>query len=441
MITQVVILVALVFLNAFFAGSELAFISVNNNKLKSMLEEGNRKAGLVLSLKEKPNKFLSTIQIGVSLASILSGALASDAFAEILTSFIVINLKFGTQLLVKPFSVLMITLIIMYLMLVFGELVPKRIAMKNPEKFTFFVIYPIYYLAKFTTPLVHLLSISTNLVLRFIGIDPHSVDEEVTEEEIRIMVDAGEINIQEKEMINNIFEFDNMDVADIMTHRTDIVGVDSSLTFEELMAIVDRERYTRYPVYEESIDNIIGIIHLRDILRYIKYSSDEFEIKDLMRKPYFVPDSKQTDELFRELQLNKTHIAVVIDEYGGTAGIVTMEDMIEEIMGNIMDEYDDDEVEHDIVQVQEHEFLVDGSADIEDLEELLGIGLPIEDYDTVSGFVIGELGRIPTQEDVTGDQSDVIFNGYKFCILELDEKTVSKIRVIKHDLNEEEITE
>lgn len=438
MITQVGILAGLILLNAFFAGSELAFISINNNKLKNMAEDGNKKADLVLNLKSAPNKFLSTIQIGVSLASIMSGALASDAFADILTNFIVFNFGVGSVAIIKPVSVIVITVAIMFLMLVFGELVPKRIAMTNPERFTFIVIYPIYYLAKLTTPLVHLLSFSTNLVLRIIGIDPHSVDEEVTEEEIRLMVDAGEINYLEKEMINNIFEFDNIDVADIMTHRTDIVGIDSESTFEELMEIVDKERYTRYPIYEESIDNIIGIIHLRDLLRYIKFSKDAFNIKDLMRTPYFVPDSKQTDELFRELQINKTHIAVVIDEYGGTAGIVTMEDMIEEIMGNILDEYDEDESEHDIIKVHDNEFLVDGAGDLEDLENLLGIGLPVEDYDTVSGFLIGELGKIPTEEDVNNDESDVFFNGFRFIILEIDEKTVSQIRVVKEEENTED---
>ncbi len=436
MMTQVGILVGLILLNAFFAGSELAFISINNNKLKNMVENGNKKARLVLTLKERPNKFLSTIQIGVTLASILSGAAATETFAQFLTQ-LVVSTGVASEAIVKPIAFLVVTLVIMFLMLVFGELVPKRIAMKNPERFTFFVIYPIYYLAKFTTPLVHLLSFSTNLVLRLIGIDPNSVDDEVTEEEIRLMVDAGEINIQEKEMINNIFEFDNIDVADIMTHRTDIVGIDSTSSFEDIMNLVDEERYTRYPVYEESIDNIIGIIHLRDLLRYMKFSKELFDIKDLIRQPYFVPDSKQTDELFRELQSNKTHIAVVIDEYGGTAGIVTMEDMIEEIMGNIMDEYDIDEVEHDIVQVHEDEYLVDGSADIEDLENILGIDLPIDDYDTVSGFVIGEIGRIPTAEDVEGDESDVEFHGYKFSILELDEKTVSKVRVIKLDKHDD----
>lgn len=431
------LLFVLILLNGFFAGSELAFISINNNKLKILAEEGNRKAIKILHLKEMPNRFLSTIQIGVSLASILSGAFGADAFAQVLTDFIVAQ-GLGTPLLVKPIATLLITLMIMFVMLVFGELVPKRVAMSHTEKFAFIAVTPIAFLAKISTPMIHLLSFSTNLVLRLLGIDPHGSEEEVTEEEIRLMVDAGEIDVKEKEMINNIFEFDNLEVADIMTHRTEIVGIGVDADFNELMALVDKERFTRYPVYEDSIDNIVGIIHLRDILRYMKFhKGQEFNAKSLMREPFYVPDSKQTDELFRELQLNKTHMAVVIDEYGGTAGLVTMEDLIEEIMGNIMDEYDIDEVTHELIEVHSGEYLVDASMDLEDLEDVLQIGLPVDDFDTVSGFLISELGRIPTQEDVLEDDSDVDFNGYRFSILEIDEKVISKLRLTKiSDLEE-----
>ena len=437
MITSMLLLFVLILLNGFFAGSELAFISINNNKLKILAEEGNRKAIKILHLKEMPNRFLSAIQIGVSLASILSGAFGADAFAQVLTDFIVAQ-GLGTPLLVKPIATLLITLMIMFVMLVFGELVPKRVAMSHTEKFAFIAVTPIAFLAKISTPMIHLLSFSTNLVLRLLGIDPHGSEEEVTEEEIRLMVDAGEIDVKEKEMINNIFEFDNLEVADIMTHRTEIVGIGVDADFNELMALVDKERFTRYPVYEDSIDNIVGIIHLRDILRYMKFhKGQEFNAKSLMREPFYVPDSKQTDELFRELQLNKTHMAVVIDEYGGTAGLVTMEDLIEEIMGNIMDEYDIDEVTHELIEVHSGEYLVDASMDLEDLEDVLQIGLPVDDFDTVSGFLISELGRIPTQEDVLEDDSDVDFNGYRFSILEIDEKVISKLRLTKiSDLEE-----
>lgn len=439
MLTNIALMIVLVLLNGFFAGSELAFISMNNNKLKSLAEEGHKRATKILKLKEKPNRFLSTIQIGVSMASILSGAFGSEAFAQVLTDWVV-GAGIGNDILIKPIAMIVITLVIMFLMLVFGELVPKRIAMSHTEKFAFVAVGPISFLAVLSTPFVHLLSLSTNLVLRMIGIDPHGSEEEVTEEEIRLMVDAGEIDSLEKQMINNIFDFDNQEVADIMTHRTEIIGLDVEATFEDLMLVVDKERFTRYPIYEGNIDNIIGIVHLRDILRYMKFNKNQtFDIKKLAREPYFVPDSKRTDELFRELQSNKTHLAVVIDEYGGTAGIVTMEDLIEEIMGNILDEYDLDEKVIELERVKEGEYLVDASMDLEDLEDVLQIDLPIEDFDTVSGFLISELGRIPTEEDVIEDGSDVVFNGYRFSILEIHEKVIAQIRILR--LSDEEKNE
>lgn len=437
MLIQIILLLLLVLFNGFFSGSEIAFISINNSKLKSMAEDGHKKARLVLELKEIPNLFLSTIQIGVSLASVLSGVFASEAFASELTDWILTMGNFSPTA-TKTLSMFLITLLTSYLMLVFGELVPKRIAMSSPEKFAFIVVYPLWLLSKISTPIVKFLSISTNIVLRLVGIDPNKVDEEVTEEEIRIMVDAGEINTSEKEMINNIFEFDNIEVSDIMTHRTDVVAIDSRSSFNDIMDLVHEERYTRYPVYDDNIDNIVGVIHLRDLLRYIKKNStSRFIINDLLREPYFVPDSKRTDQLFKELQNHKTHMAIVIDEYGGTAGIVTMEDLIEEIMGNILDEYDDEEEEYDIITINEGEYLVDGSSDIEDLEDLLEINLPVEDYDTVSGFIIGELGRIPTQEDLVSDTSDFMYNGYLFTIVDIDEKVISKVKVLKQEIDEE----
>lgn len=437
MLIQIILLLLLVLFNGFFSGSEIAFISINNSKLKSMAEDGHKKARLVLELKEIPNLFLSTIQIGVSLASVLSGVFASEAFASELTDWILTMGNFSPTA-TKTLSMFLITLLTSYLMLVFGELVPKRIAMSNPERFAFIVVYPLWLLSKISTPIVKFLSISTNIVLRLVGIDPNKVDEEVTEEEIRIMVDAGEINTSEKEMINNIFEFDNIEVSDIMTHRTDVVAIDSTSSFNDIMDLVHEERYTRYPVYDDNIDNIVGVIHLRDLLRYIKKNStSRFIINDLLREPYFVPDSKRTDQLFKELQNHKTHMAIVIDEYGGTAGIVTMEDLIEEIMGNILDEYDDEEEEYDIITIKDGEYLVDGSSDIEDLEDLLEINLPVEDYDTVSGFIIGELGRIPTQEDLVSDTSDFMYNGYLFTIVDIDEKVISKVKVLKQEIDEE----
>ena len=429
---QILILVFLIIVNAFFAGSEMAFVSVNQMKLKAMGEKGHRRAKLVLKLVESPNDFLSAIQIGVSLSSMLSGAFASDAFADGLATMVVSlsdgALSFG---LVRPIAMIFITFITMFMMLIFGELVPKRVAMSNPEQFSLAVVYPVNAVATVFLPFLKLLSFITNIVLRLVGIDPDKI-EEVTEEEIRMLVEAGEIDVSEKEMIRNIFEFDNLEVGDIMTHRTDIVAIDIDTDFEALMQLLSEARYTRYPVYEESIDNIIGIFHLRDILTYIqsRANTSTFNLRTILRQPYFVPESKRTDILFAELTRNKTHIAIVIDEYGGTAGMITLEDLIEEVMGNIMDEYDDEE-ENLIEQVHEYEYLVDGSAYLDDLERVLNVELPVDDYDTVSGFAVGQIGRLPHSDDVLSDDSDFDFKGYRYSIVDVDEKVISKIRVIK----------
>lgn len=435
---SMLLLLLLIVLNGFFAGSEIAFISLKERNLKSLVAEGDRKAESVLKLKEIPNKFLSTIQIGVSLASILSGVFAAEAFATLLTDKILlfIDLPIGA---VKTFSMFFITLITSFLMLLFGELVPKRIAMAHPQRFAYIAVYPLTALAAITTPIVKLLSISTNFVLRTIGINPEKIREAVTEDEIRNMVEAGEISSIEKEMIENIFKFDDMKATEIMTHRTDVIAIDSDESLDHILELINKERFTRYPVYKDDIDNIIGIIHLRELLRYLsKGKKEDFEIHDLITAPFFVPDSKKADELFRELQIHQTHMGVVIDEYGGTAGIVTMENLIEEIMGEIADEYDADRKKSEIITLENNKYLVDGACDVDDLEEILRIGLPVEDYDTINGFIIGRLGRIPTQKDLTDNQSDFIFNGYLFKIIAIEEKVVSKVKVIKQLVNENE---
>lgn len=437
MISSIILLLVLIVFNGFFAGSEIAFISINETKLRVMKSEGDRKAKLVLKLKKFPNRYLSTIQIGVSIASIFSGIFAAEAFASLLTDWILTfsNLSITA---VKTFSMLFITAITSYLMLLFGELLPKRMAMANPQKFSYAAVYPLTALAFITTPIVKLLSISTNLVLRLIGIDPEKIGEEVTEEEIRIMVREGEIDCMEKEMIESIFEFDDIEVNEIMTHRTKIVAIDSEEEFDNILKIINEERFTRYPVYEKTLDNIIGIIHSRELLRYVGTEvKDDFVINDLLRKPYFVPDSKRADQLFRELQIHKTHMAIVIDEYGGTAGVVTMENLIEEIMGEILDEYDEYKKELDIIALEDDEYLVHGACNLEYLEEVLEIGLPFNDYETVNGFIIGYLGKIPTNKQVINHDLDFNFNGYLFSITDMDGKVISEVKIVRQEVDDQ----
>ncbi len=323
---ETLFLILLIFVNAFFAASEMAFITLNDNKIKVMADDGDPKAIILEKVLSHPTKFLSTIQIGITLAGFLASAFASESFSTPLVNLIYPYLKVFTEDAVRTAVMVLITMVLSFVSLVFGELVPKRVAMNYSEEIAFSVVKPIYWISILFHPFVKFLTFSTNLLVRLFGIDPNQQPNSVTEEEIRMMVDVGEekgsIRDTEKEMINNIFEFDNINVSDIMTHRTDIAAIPLDATFEEVKQIVFEEQYTRFPVYNETIDDIIGILHVKDLLQFIEHDQiRNFSLKKLLRDPYFVPESKKTDELFRELQKRKVHIAVVIDEYGVTRAL------------------------------------------------------------------------------------------------------------------------
>jgi len=419
----------LIVLNAFFAASEIALISLNDTKIKLMADEGNKKAKMVMNVLSEPSRFLATIQIGITLAGFLASAFAAESFAHRLVNLIQMTQVTIPENVLKTISIVIITIILSYFTLVLGELVPKRLAMKKAEPISFFVISPLRYLSVVTSPFVKLLTISTNFFVRLFGVDPNADDEQVTEEEIRMMVDVGEekgtIDESEKEMINNIFEFDDKIASDIMTHRTDIVGIPISSSLKDIIDLVKTEKYTRYPVYEDSIDNIVGILNVKDLIKLLDDNDQEFNLKDIIRRPYFVPASKKIDELFKELQSTKTHMAVAIDEYGGTAGLITIEDLIEEIVGNIFDEYDEDEKEFE--KLDENTCIINGVVSLERVKDFLGVNLPIEEYETLSGFLIGQLGRIPGE-----DEKPIIeFDGLVFKVEKMEEKRISKVKAYK----------
>lgn len=425
------ILIALIATNAFFAAAEMAIISINDTKIKVMADEGHKKALRLVKILETPTEFLSTIQVGITLAGFMSSAIASATFSDDVSLFLLKYIP-TTKEVLTPVVMVLITLAISYLSLVFGELVPKRVAMHFSEKIAFGTSGVILVVGKVTKPLVRLLSFSTKTVLRLLGIDPNVQPEKITEEEIRMMVDVGEekgtIRETEKEMINNIFEFDNTEVADIMTHRTDVAGIEVESSLEEVKKILLEEQFTRFPVYEDSIDHIVGTIHLKDIMRFMDTDQKSFSLKKIMRKPYFVPDSKHLDELFFELQKNRTHFAIVIDEYGGTAGIVTIEDLIEEILGDIEDEYDEEE--NEFVKLNANTYDVSGSIELDELDENAALNLPkedLEDYDTLSGLLIAQLGRIPNEKEVI----ELTYNNIRFKILKVEDKVINRVRVIK----------
>ncbi len=428
-IWQLVLLFALILVNAFFAMSEIAIISLNDNKIEHLAEEGHKKARQVMKLTKNSSNFLSTIQIGVTLAGFLTSASASQSFVEMLSGTLQKIPLFSDNLgFVKGLSVVLITIVTSYFSLVLGELAPKKIAMANPEKISYRVVGVLLFVQKVTIPFVKILSVSTNAVVRLFGIDPHADPESVTEEEIRMMVDVGEekgvIEDVQKEMINNIFEFDDLDAGDIMTHRTDMVAIDADDPLEDVVRLSVEEGRSRIPVYEEDPDNIIGVIYIKDLLPYVGHQlPKETTLRSIMREAYYIPETKKCGDLFTEMTETRTQIAIVVDEYGGTAGLVTIEDLLESIVGNIQDEYDDEE--EAISKINENTFTIDGTTFIDEVDELVGTEIPEGDYDTLAGFLISRLGYLPKD----GEMNEVDYENLHFTVLNVEDRRIGKVKV------------
>ena len=428
MITQILVLILLIGLNAFFAASEIAFISLNDAKIEKQAKEGNKKAKQIEKMLESPSKFLSTIQIGITLAGFLSSAFASDAFAYRLAPVLNNFIPLGTDVW-QNISIIIITIILSFFTIVFGELVPKRLAMKNYERISFATIGIIRTISIITAPFVKLLTVTTNSISRIFKVSENE-EEIVTEEEIKMMVDQGEengtIEEDEKEYINNVFEFNDITASEIMTHRTDIFAVDINTSPGELLEeiIKDDCKHSRIPVYDETIDEIKGILYVKDIIKNINKKT--FKIKNIMKEAYFVSQSKLINELFKELQKNKKHIAIIVDEYGGTAGLITMEDILEEIVGDIYDEYD--EIEEEYEKIDDKTFIISGSMPIYDVNKLLEAHIPDGDYDTISGYLQEEMGRIPTEEEMPIVETEEL----TFKIEEYEDKRILKVKVYKN---------
>lgn len=431
---DILIIIVLIFINAFFSASEIAVISLNDNVVRRQAEEGDRLARRLISLIDNPSGFLATIQVGVTLAGFLSSAFAADKFAGRLYAMLDPAGNFPS---IYTVSVVVVTLILAFFSLTMGELVPKRIAQSNPEKMARSIAGIIVGVGAVLRPFILLLTFTTNLVLKLVGIDPKKNERSVTEEEIRIMVDVGResgaIHAAEKEMIENIFELNDKEVSEIMTHRTNIVSLDVDADFNEVLEVAIQEKYTRIPVYEENIDNIIGILHIKDLLLIATEEQKRpFSLRDILRPATFVPESKQVDSLFREMQRDHAQMAVVIDEYGGTAGIVSLEDIIEEIVGNLQDEYDEEEAE--IERRDETTFVVDGQTALDDVAAAVGVNMPEDDYDTLAGLVVGLLDRIPDE----GEQPEIAYHNLIFKVLEMDDRRVSKIQITVRPENPED---
>ena len=436
MLSQIIILIILIALNAFFAASEIAYISLNDAKIEKQAKEGNKKAKQIQKMLKTPSKFLATIQIGITLAGFLSSAFASDTFADILAPMLnnlVPAISIGIW---RNISIIIITIILSFFTLVFGELVPKRLAMKNYEKISFATIGIIRGISLVTAPFVKLLTWVTNGISKIFGVGENE-EETITEEEIKMMVDQGEekgtIKEEERELINNVFELNDITVSEIMTHRKDIFAVDINISKEELIEELSQEeyRYSRIPVYDETIDEIKGIIYVKDILKNINKKS--FKVKNIVKDAYFISQNRLINEVFKELQKNKKQLAIILDEYGGTAGIVTMEDILEELVGDIFDEYDKEELEYE--KIDENTYILSGSMTIYDVNKLLDAKIPDGDYDTISGFLQEKLGRIPEDEETPIIDTEKV----TYKIEEYEDKRILKVKACKN--NTENIVE
>lgn len=421
---QIIILILLTLINAFFSCAEMAMVSANKSKIRRLAEEGSKSAKLVQRFLEEPTKFLSTIQVAITLAGFFSSASAASGLADPLSSWLTNhNIPYGNQI-----SLISITLILSFFTLVFGELVPKKIAMQKPEAISMFCINPVKAVSKIAYPFIKLLTFSTNLVTIPFGIKEGNTEEILSREEIISLVNEGQahgiLNKKEKEMINSIMEFDEKTAKEIMTPRINVFAIDLTAPKEEYLEELMATKFTRIPVYEEDIDNVIGMLYIKDFLKEaVKYGYKKVDVRSIMKKPYLVPESKIIKDLFRELQQSKKQIAVLIDEYGGFAGIVTMEDLVEEVMGEIEDEYDP--ILFKVKKIDDTTYIIDGMTTIDELNNKLDLNLFSDNYDTISGYLIDHLGSIPLEND---DRTIEIDN-LVFKIESVKSKRIDKVKL------------
>lgn len=398
MIKQILLQIILIALNAFFAATEIAVISLNEKKVRALAEDGNKKAVKMLKIIEEPTQFLSTIQIGITLAGFLGSAFAADNFAEVLSAAIskAFNLSADNTKIINTVAVVLVTLILSYFTLIFGELVPKRIAMKHKEKLANSVCGIISFLAAVLKPIIWFLTVSTNAVLRLVGIDPHEKEEPVSEEDIVLMLDAGadegSLDHDDIEYIKNVFKLDKMTAEDVMTPRKSVISISYDASDKEILEIIEEESYSRIPVYEANPDKIIGILHACDYL--LKRNEKNFDLKSILHTPVFVPETVSLDVLFKDMQTDHNHLAVVVNEYGETSGIVTMEDILEEIVGEIWDERDEEIDE--FKKIGDNTYKVLCTASLEDFREYFKLEDEEElDVSTVNGWITEITGIIP----------------------------------------------
>lgn len=405
---QAVVLVVLLFLSAFFSSAETALTTVNKIRLKSLAEDGNRRAITAMKVTDNSAKMLSAVLIGNNIVNISASSLATTLTVDV----------FGSAYIAYATGLLTL------LVLIFGEITPKTMATVNAEKVALRYASIIYGLMWLFTPIIFVVNKLTSAVLFILRVDPNAKKNAYTENEIRTIVEesheVGEIAAQEKTMINNLFDFGDSQAKDVMIPRIDMTFADVNNTYQEIIDIFRAEKYTRLPVYEDTTDNVIGIINVKDLLLYD--SHEEFHVRDILREPYYTYEYKKTSELMEELRKTANNITIVLDEYGATAGMITLEDLLEEIVGDIRDEYDEDEKD-EIVQVDESSYLIKGVTKVDDVNEAIGTSLESEDYDSIGGLIIEALDRLPEVDD------EVVVGNVRMTVEEIDRNRIETVRV------------
>ncbi len=426
LILQFIVIIVLTGINAFFSSAEMAIVSINRNKLKILVEEGNKKAIMLENLMKEPSKFLSTIQVGITLAGFFASASAATGLSQYLSIHLSkLKVPYSGQI-----SMILITFVLSYITLVFGELIPKRIALRASEKTALASVGIIVMVSKIFSPFVKFLTFSTNVILTVLKMKEDNIEEKVSKEELRSLVEVGRehgiINEVEKEMIENIIEFDEKVAREIMIPRTKVFLIDKNISVDELFEKKEVEVYSRIPVYEDEADNIVGILLMKDLMiEAYRKGFQNVKLTEIMQEAYFVPETKNVNELFNEMQAEKKHIAILIDEYGGFSGIVTLEDLIEEVMGNIADEFDADD--SSIKKLAINKYLINGELSLNDLNDYFHIELESKHYDTLSGLLIEHMGYIPEDDE---DIEPIIIDGISFKPKRVKDKKIEWVLTI-----------
>jgi CBS domain containing-hemolysin-like protein len=420
------VLLVLVFLHAFFAAAEVAIVSIRRSRLSQLIEEGHQAAQWVANMAEDATRLLTTTQLALKLLGFLAVALAASTYGDPLAAWLAgLNVAW-LSFISYPLAIVIITLGLVFLVLVFGDLIPRELAARSPESFAFWAIYPMRAAAVAAVPLAQLVVAVNRLFMGRGDEVPHSLPF-IIEEEIKTLVDAGEeggfIEEEEKEMIYSIFEFGDTLAREVMVPRIDMVAIEVSTSVSDALDVVMRAGHSRIPVYENTIDNIVGILYAKDLLKYWSDETSSLKLRDLLRNVYYIPESKKVDELLQELQQRKVHIAVVVDEYGGTAGLVTIEDILEEIVGEIQDEYDSEEAFMEVVS--DNEIIFNARMDLDDVNHIMDLELPTDRSDTLGGLVYSNLGRVP----VIGDK--VRIEIVEITVLSVERRQIKKVKVVR----------